>query len=53
MDADASGHDDRAISLALAANQLLEFVPRRKLHIKSYPRQPFPVPGTVIGTVSW
>jgi hypothetical protein len=36
MDHEAGRHDDRAISLALAADELLKFVPQRPAPIKVY-----------------
>ena len=40
MDSDRSGHDDRAVSLALAANQLMESVPHRSTKLRYYPPAP-------------
>jgi hypothetical protein len=55
MDHDASGHDDRAVSLALAANELLEHVPRRgpKMVYHGAPERPAPAPGTAGPSITW
>lgn len=51
MDHDANRHDDRAISVALAAEQLYTNAPRKgpRMTYVSRPRSSGPTPGTVIG----
>lgn len=55
MDHDASGHDDRAVSLALAANEILEHVPRRgpRMVFHGPAERPAPAPGTPGPNITW
>jgi phage terminase large subunit-like protein len=54
LDHDASGHDDRAVSLALAANELLDQVPHRAPKMKVYPRDvPATRPWTPGPNITW